>query len=435
MARFAASAPSGQLLQSIEPLIRTAVFKPANQVVGVLLQQAIDAFDKRYQPKPGYRYKGRAELDVQCLFGWHRVQRDYYYNADRKEGYCPADSALGLENGSTPWLTRMMCREGASAGGFREAAKNLAETGGVKVSARQIQRMVQKIGVSAQAWQQREGVPGQSDASVLYVSADGTGVPALPSETKDRQGKTHDGKAQTRQAYLGGVFTQHERDEQGRPVRDPDSTTYVSSLASIHEFGPQLRQEAIRRGLATVPQTVLLIDGASGLENMGLSCFPKAIQVVDFFHAMEHAGEVLAALHGPLPADSPEHKKRLRFWAKDLLKNRVGSLIASARAQAAGTAAQEAVEKALGYFENNLDRMQYKTFRDQGFFIGSGVVEAGCKSVIGGRCKQSGMRWTVRGAENILAFRCIQSSRHLDEFWKHHLNLRAAENDHLQLCA
>ena len=133
--------------------------------------------------------------------------------------------------------------------------------------------------------------------------------------------------------------------------------------------------------------------------------------------------------------DSPEHKKRLRFWAKELLKDRVENLIASTRVSAAGTAAEPAVEKALTYFENNIDRMQYKTFRDQGLFIGSGVVEARCKSVIGGRCKQSGMRWTVRGAENILAFRCIQSRRRLDEFWKHHLNLRAAENDHLHLVA
>lgn len=435
MARFAASAPSGELLQKLEPLVRIAVFKPANAVVGLLLQQAVDTFDASYQPKPGYQYKARAVLQVQCLFGFHEIDRDYYYNPKRREGYCPADSALGLENGSTPWLTRVTCREGASARCFREASNNLAETGGVKVSARQIQRMVQRIGSSAQAWQKREAVPGQSEAAVLYVSADGTGVPALPSETKDRHGKAEDGKATTRQAYLGCVFTQHERDEKGRPVRDPNSTTYVSSMESIHEFGPQLRQEALRRGLATVPQTVLLIDGAWGLEKMGLSCFAKSIQIVDFFHAMEHAGEVLVALHGPQPTDSPEHKKRLRSWAKELLKDRVENLVASARARAAGTAAAPAVEKALGYFQNNIDRMQYKTFRDQGFFIGSGVVEAGCKSVIGGRCKQSGMRWTVRGAENILAFRCIQSSRRLDEFWKHHLNLRAAENDPLHLAA
>jgi hypothetical protein len=296
--------------------------------------------------------------------------------------------------------------------------------------------MVQRIGESAQAWQKREAIPGQSDALILYISADGTGVPALPSETKDRQGKVTDGKAVTRQAYLGCVFSQHGCDDKGHPVRDPDSTTYVSSLESIDEFGPQLRQEALRRGLATVAQIVLLIDGAVGLANMGLSCFSTAVQIVDFYHAMVHAGEVLLALHGPQPADNPEHKKRLRHWAKQLLKDRVKNLIASARAATAtGTAAQSAVDKALGYFENNVDRMQYGTFRAKGYFIGSGVVEAGCKSVIGGRCKQSGMRWSVRGAENILAFRCIQSSRRLDQFWKHHLNARAAQNDHLHLSA
>lgn len=435
MSRFAASPPNGELLQALEPLVRTAVFKPANTVVGLLLQQAVDVFDASYQAKPGYQYKGRAVLQVQCLFGFHAIERDYYHNPKRGEGYCPADSALGLENGSTPWLSRVMCREGASARCFREAANNLAETGGVKVSARQIQRMVQKIGTSAQTWQKREAVSGTSDAAILYISGDGTGVPARPSETKDRQGKAPGGRAKTRQAYLGCVFTQHECDEEGHPVRDPNSTTYVSSMESIHEFGPQLRQEAIRRGLATVSQAVLLIDGASGLENMGLSCFPKATQIVDFFHAMEHAGEVLIALHGPQPADSPQHKKRLRFWAKELLKDRVAGLVAATRASAVATASEAAVNKALGYFENNIDRMKYKTFRDKGFFIGSGVVEAGCKSVIGARCKQSGMQWTVRGAENILAFRCIQASQRLDQFWKHHLNQRAAENDNLSLGA
>lgn len=430
MGRFAASAPSGDLLQKLEPLIRTAIFKPAKVIVGLLLQQAVDAWDARYQPKPGQRFQGRAVLGVQSLFGFTEIHRDYYYNSQRQEGHCPADSALGLEAGYTPWLARMMCREGASARCFQEASTNLAETGGVNVSGRQIQRLVQRIGESAQAWQKREAIPGQSDALVLYVSADGTGVPALPKETKDRPGK-----AGTRQAYLGCVFTQHRRDDHGRPVRDPDSTTYVSSMGSIGEFGPQLRQEALRRGLATVPQTVLLIDGAVGLENMGVSCFSSAVQIVDFYHAMVHAAEVLLAMHGPQPADHPEHKKRLRHWAKQLLKNRVQQLIATTRATAAATPAQSAVEKALGYFENNVERMQYGTFRAQGYFIGSGVVEAGCKAVIGGRCKQSGMRWSVRGAENILAFRCIQSSRRLDEFWKHHLHRRAAENDHLHLSA
>jgi hypothetical protein len=89
----------------------------------------------------------------------------------------------------------------------------------------------------------------------------------------------------------------------------------------------------------------------------------------------------------------------------------------------------------LGYFVNNAERMQYGTFRRQGFFIGSGVIEAGCKTVIGSRCKQSGMFWGEPGAENVLALRCIQNSRRLAEFWKERLNTLAARNDSLALAA
>ena len=93
------------------------------------------------------------------------------------------------------------------------------------------------------------------------------------------------------------------------------------------------------------------------------------------------------------------------------------------------------MEKQLGYFVNNVPRMQYGTFRRQGFCIGSGVIEAGCKTVIGSRCKQSGMFWGEPGAENILARRCIHASRRLNEFWKDRLNTHAARNDGLALAA
>jgi hypothetical protein len=93
----------------------------------------------------------------------------------------------------------------------------------------------------------------------------------------------------------------------------------------------------------------------------------------------------------------------------------------------------EAVHKELGYFERNIDRMQYGAYRKKGFFIGSGVVEAGCKTVIGARCKQSGMFWSEPGVENVLALRCIHNSRRLDQFWKYRLNQHAKRNDPLSL--
>ena len=349
MAHFGAQAPNGTAVQELEVLVRTAIFKPANALVGVLLPQA----------------------------------------ADR-----------------------------------------------IAVSARQIQRVVQRVGQDAQQWQEREVQPSTcapDRVPIMYVSGDGSGVPMRKEELEGRAGKQADGTAKTRQAYWGCVFTPPRTDEKGHPVRDWESTTYVSSMAGIEDFGPCLRREALRRGLGGAEQVVLLIDGAAGLENMGLSCFRGCVQIVDFFPAMEHASDVLEALLGS--KQHPEYKTRLRRWAKRLLKNGVENLIAQTRQETIAGGRSAAVEEPLGYFTHNVERMQYGTFRRQGFFIGSGVIEAGCKTVIGSRCKQSGMHWSKSGAENILALRCIHASRRLNQFWKHRLNDHAARNDALPLAA
>ncbi len=432
MAQFQTHEVTGLVVQQFEMLVRVVIFKAANELMGLLLQQGADRVDAQYQPKPGQIRKGRERIQVQGIFGRFDLQRDYYYHSGKKAGHYPADAALGLEVGYTPALAKLICLEGSDESTYLKAERHLQQTGGIAVSARQIQRVVQRVGGAAQVWQERQGKADDGGAPILYVSADGTGVPMAPEELKGRRGKQADGTAKTRQVYLGCIFTQHRTDEKGRPVRDFESTTYVSSFKPIDQFGPILRQEAIRRGMASAGQVVVLIDGAVGLQRMSKECFKDSVQIVDFFHAMEHASQVLAALIGK---DHPDYKKRLRHWAKRLLKDKVQSLIATTRQESAGQPRAQAVEDALGYFSRNVERMQYGTFRAAGYFIGSGVVEAGCKTVIGGRCKQSGMFWSEPGAERILALRCIYSSRRLEEFWKYRLNVHAAINDPLALSA
>lgn len=411
-------------------------FQPASALVGFLLQTAADRIDAAYQPKPGQQRKGRASLQVEGIFGTFELQRDYYYHPGKQQGHYPADAALGLEGSHTPALARLACLEGADQASFQKAEEHLREIGGIELSGRQIQRLVQTVGPAAQTWQAREALvplPGTQAVPILYASGDASGVPMRQEELEGRAGKQPDGSAKTRMANLGCVFTQHGRDEKGRPVRDYESTTYVSTMGPIEEFGPLLRQEAIRRGLALAALVVLLIDGDAGLAKMGRLCFPGIIQIVDFYHALVHAGQVLVALLGGKA--HPDYKPRLGRWAKRLLKNQVEQLIAETRQECAGQAQAEAVEQELGYFVNNVERMQYGTFRRRGFFIGSGVIEAGCKTVIGARCKQSGMFWGEPGVENILALRCVHASRRLEEFWKERLNAHAARNDCLPLAA
>ena len=417
-----------------EVLLRTAVFKSTNQLMGYLFQKLADRIDAAYQPKAGYVRKARAEITLDCIFGSFKLERDYYYHPGKQVGHYPADAALGLEGGKTPALARWVCLEGADQDSYQQAEEHLRETGGIHISARQIQRLVQQVGAAAQTWQEREALkalPDTKPVPILYNSGDATGVPMRKEELEGRAGKQPDGSAKTRSAYLGCVFTQHKTDEKGHPVRDYESTTYVSNLGPLQDFGPLLRQEAIRRGLGQAQKVVFLVDGAEGLENMGHLNFKDAIQVVDFYHGADHAGDVVEALLGS--KEHPEYKARRSRWVRRLLGNGVKNLIAETRQECAGKPQAQQVYEELGYFVHNVPRMQYRTFRRQGLFIGSGVIEAGCKTVIGSRCKQSGMFWGKPGAQNILALRCIYASHRRDQFWKERLNALAAGNDCLTL--
>jgi len=432
MTRFSSQDPNGKTVQELETLLRSALFKPATQLVGLLLQQSADRIDATFQPKPGQHRKGRGKVEVPGMFGRFVLERDYYYDPKKKEGHFPADAALGLEMGCTPALARLVCLEGADESSFQKAQDHLLETGGIEFSGRQIQRMVGRVGPAAQQWQDREVSPQACNAPIMYVSVDGTGVPMRKKELIGCKGKGPEGKAKTKQVYLGCVFTQHQCDEKGHPIRDHDSTTYVSSFDTCEKFGLRLRQEARRRGCGSAKKIVLLMDGASGLRNLGRLNFHGSQQIVDFYHATEHLNDLLEALRGK---DHPDFKKQYEQWKKCLLEDGVEKIITQAREWSSGRSCEAAVQKQLNYFVSNVTRMQYGTFRDLGYFIGSGVIEAGCKTVIGSRCKQSGMFWSKPGAGNILALRCVKMSRQWGDFWKTRANEHSARNDALALAA
>lgn len=418
---------------TFEAALRAVLFQKASEVLGWVLQQAVVGLEMAYQPRPGEVYKGRIERQVEGLFGPVRLRRDYYHNPETGSGHHPADEALGLEAGYTPGLARILCHVGSEEGSYQAAEACLQEVGGVKVSARQIQRMVERIGPEASLWQKQPAPAETTTAKVLYISGDGTGIPVCKRELEGVSGRPADGPAKTRQVYLGCVFTQHQVDEQGSPVRDLNSTTYVTTMEPVSVFGPLLRQEALRRGLGQTPEVVYLIDGAVGLGALGTLNFTTALQIVDCYHAFLHAGEVVEALLGSrTPA---EYASRLRRWKRRLLRNGVKGLIAESLAEAVQLGRVDAVKAKLHYFEENVDRMQYGTFRRQGYFIGSGVVEAGCKTVVGQRCKQSGMFWSRPGASNVLSLRCIQRSRRGDDFWRYRRNELAKGFDTLPLVA
>lgn len=400
-------------MAAIEEGLLRALMRDGCQILQEFFRQHIP--ECAHQRQSGERhYRGR-HLEVHSVLGKFSLWRDYFY--DGQQGRAPLDEQLGLQNGNTPGLQRLMARAGAMSGSFELASEDLKAYSRLDVPGRSIQRMAAVIGPETQHWQQNRpaDVP-EIPPSVMYVSYDGTGVPTTKSETKNRKGKQPDGSAKTREVKLGCVFTQIRALPGEPPDRDPDSTTYLSSFDESVDFGLMIRREAILRGMAWARKVVVLGDGAPWIWEVARVNFPDAVWILDLYHGFEHVN-ALAALIYPKETAGKGHA---RLWQKWLKADKVDQLIRVAKTLAAEAGAkQKEILDAVEYFENNRDRMLYATFRKQGYFVGSGVVEAGCKTVVGKRAKQSGMFWHVLGAQNVLSTRCTVLSGLFDDYWAH----------------
>lgn len=385
-----------------------------------MLQKRIDQIDAEFQPKTDQRRIGRRPLQLSTLFGEVSVARDYYLG--RQGGHCPADAGLGLEGSATPALARLISRAAAQQS-YGAASRDLREYGAICVDERQIQRVVQRLAPAVDPWLAQLPASTQ-EVPVLYVSCDGTGTPMRREELEGRRGKQTDGSSKTREVKLGAIFTQHVVDEDGHPLRDHQSTSYVASYQSSHEFSLLLREEARRRGVGKAQQVVFLSDGAAWAEDIAPGCFNGCVSILDFYHACERINALAGAL------DEAKAKARAEQWKGWLLEDGVDRVIARAsKLQDLGPEDPDRVEEHLGFLERHRGRMLYGTYRKSGWFIGSGVVEAGCRTVVGKRLKQSGMFWSVEGATCVLNLRTLLLSQRFDAFWKDRINARSTSND------
>ena len=238
----------------------------------------------------------------------------------------------------------------------------------------------------------------------------------VPAETQGRMGKIEGQRAHTRECKLGCVFTQTRVDDDGRPMRDPESTTYTGAIETAEEFGLRLYTEAWRRGWEWASLRIVIGDGAIWIWNLADLHFPGAIQIVDLYHARQHLWAVAALLF-------PNHAAQQNRWivsAQHLLdQGRIESLVKRLRTfQSENDEVVQRLSLEAEYFERNAPRMRYPEFRKLGLFVGSGVVEAGCKTVIASRLKCSGMFWTVDGANAIVALRCSLLNGRFENYWE-----------------
>ena len=397
-----------------------------------LLQYDPPDADHRTIPCPcghSAHYKELRSKTVLTVLGPVELNRPYFLCDDCPKGQFPVDAELGVAGlESSPGVRRMEAVVGSEmpfAPG-REPMKLLA---GLDVTTKAIERAAEAIGTQIAQRDEQEisrakqlvlPVVSKRNIPIMYVLMDGVQVPVMAAETEGRAGRIEGQRARTRECKIGCVFTQTTVDKEGWPIRDPDSTTYVGAIEAAEKFGFRIYTEAWRRGWEWATIRVVIGDGAIWIWNLADQHFPGAIQIVDLYHARQHLWNVAALLH---PHD-PAAKKLWMVPMQELLD--AGSIeilvtsvreIAAAHADAHSDLMAEILKEAE-YFQTNASRMRYPEYRKQGLFVGSGVIEAGCKSVVGSRLKKSGMFWTVRGANAIIALRCCRINGSFEDYWE-----------------
>ena len=322
-------------------------------------------------------------------------------------------------------MERLATLCGAVADSFEKGTELLKETAGVRLSESTVQRTTEATGERI-ATQMQKGRTFGGKASwdwfrdacgqtVGYIAIDATGV---------RQQGPHGKAADGRMAYVGMIFNplpDRERVFEGLPKPGVSMTArYISGLYPLAEMGPLIRRQGAQVGLDKAEVWVALCDGGAGLADFVRENFPRVEAVIlDFYHAAEYLAKLASALH---PTDADAALTQTREWSRLLRDEGGDAMIAVLESwdwpKRKGLATVR--EEVLGYFRNQVDRMDYPTYEANGWYIGSGAVESACKTVVGQRMKGSGMRWSEPGSHAVCHVRALYRSEpsQWTDFWR-----------------
>ena len=342
------------------------------------------------------RFKGQREAWLDTIMGPLRLEKAYYYCSGCGRGFSPLEEMMGLKAGRTPALRRLIGLAGVEDA-FERGARLLEEMAGIKVSDNTVERVAEQAGQEVMAREEREDdsllgeVWPQEGTDKMYVTVDGTTAPM---------------RGYWREFKIGAIYP--EAEEQKR---------YYASLDCSSDFMLEMRRQAIRKGLGWAKEVIALADGQPWIWKEFEINFPMAVQVLDFWHLMEHVWALAHTLWG-------EGSRQARRWAESVkgqLKDRGGGAVLKRikrlKRRRKKKTEREEINSLIKYLTDNLSRVDYPGYIERGYDIGSGPVEAACKTVIGRRLKGSGMRWTETGAEKIARLRAVRLSGLWDNFW------------------
>lgn len=362
-------------------------------------------------------------------------ERGYYYCGRCGQGVLPWDERVGLTTRSfTPAAERLVALAGALSDSFAEAAeKVLPEMAGLDVAETTVQRTTEGVGARIDEHRRRGRTFGFSRPWDWYKDAQGCTCAYISLDLTGVRQQAKDGKAaEGRMPYVAMVYNPVPELPPDSPYHPPPKAVmqarYLSGLYDLGELGVQLRKQAGQVGMDLAEVWIGLTDGGNGLEEFIRKNFSRdPVLILDFWHAADHLLDLAKLLH---PDDEEQRQALLTSWCH-IMKHEGGRRIVEVLRDYAlprKRPVQAMYVEVVNYLTNNLHRMDYPRYLANGWMIGSGAVESACKTVVGQRLKQAGMRWRPYGTDSMCQVRALFKSEpsQWQAFWQRRINEKKA---------
>lgn len=363
-------------------------------------------------PRCGKRVPVRAKAvprTFKSLSGTHTFSRNYHYCQKCEYGFYPQDKFLGLAEDAE--MTEQLERRVADFvvnDTFDAGVARMKFHYGLELSSNAFRLVAQRLGTKLEASNEvvlHSGLlaPPKEDTPLLYVLNDGSMV------------STRDGWKEVKTAV---VFRDHERVASEEDVRGfIECARYVSVLGAQQEFKASLRNALRSENAGCAKKVVWIADGAIGNWSLASMVCPKAIQILDWYHAIEHAALAAKILLGEGASLAVAFTERIRTLLWNGQVDVVLAELKSCLPLCESAEQRTAIRNLRRYYRNNAHRMDYRTFRQQGLLIGSGIIESAHRHVIQTRMKKAGQHWGNTGGRRMARMRAAYRTAGPDRFY------------------
>lgn len=360
--------------------------------------------------------KRGAQTKILSRYGYIPIERDTLFCRRCRKGYGVSDKQLEIygDHRLTKGITETISYI-AQLMPFKEASQTIKKLLNIDISATQIQIVSEEVGKQVfqkdlikanRAYNKPEEAAPQElslyrKEGRLYILVDGSQV---NTRIKDNNGSTW------KEMKLGLIFSDRDIVKTASDSTIITKKEYIPYFGSVTEFKKFVFAAAAKAGYGKLKEVVVIGDGAQWIWNMCEELFPNAVRILDFYHFSENAHKYAKALY-------PENEVARKSWVNTLI-----SFVNDGEVQKAVEFVQKhnlsnlpnGIVNLTSYITNNRERINYKFFKDNGYYIGSGAIESGNKTVIQHRMKQSGMRWGIKGGQYIASLR----GKYKSDLWR-----------------